>query len=156
MNDPIPPIRPLETKSAVDNSMVEDADHLRLLSIFHYILSGLTALCSMFPIIHLTVGLFMVFGRDRFTGPGQSPPPAIIGFLFVIMACVMIAIGLTLSALMLFAGRGLSQRKRYNFCFVMACIECLFMPFGTVLGVFTIVVLNRRSVKQLFGVEGNS
>jgi len=35
----------------------------------------------------------------------------------------------------------------------MACIECLFMPFGTVLGVFTILVLVRESVKQLFGVE---
>ena len=28
----------------------------------------------------------------------------------------------------------------------MACIECLFIPFGTILGVFTIVVLSRESV----------
>jgi hypothetical protein len=32
----------------------------------------------------------------------------------------------------------------------MAAVECLFMPFGTVLGIFTIVVLNRDSVKPLF------
>jgi len=36
---------------------------------------------------------------------------------------------------------------------VMAGIECLFMPFGTVLGVFTILVLVRESVKPLFGVN---
>jgi len=36
------------------------------------------------------------------------------------------------------------------FCFVVACIECLFMPFGTVLGAFTIIVLMRPSVKNLF------
>ncbi len=36
------------------------------------------------------------------------------------------------------------------FCFVMGCVECLFMPFGTVLGAFTILVLNRQSVKGLF------
>jgi hypothetical protein len=33
---------------------------------------------------------------------------------------------------------------------VMACIECLFVPFGTILGVFTIVVLSRESVSVLF------
>jgi len=33
-------------------------------------------------------------------------------------------------------GRFLSHRRRYSFCFVMACVEYMFMPFGTVLGVF--------------------
>ena len=32
----------------------------------------------------------------------------------------------------------------------MAGIECIFMPFGTVLGVFTIIVLMRPSMKELF------
>jgi len=33
----------------------------------------------------------------------------------------------------------------------MAGVECMFMPFGTVLGVFTIIVLMRPSVKEIFG-----
>jgi hypothetical protein len=33
---------------------------------------------------------------------------------------------------------------------VMACIECLFVPFGTILGIFTIVALSGQSVKTLF------
>ena len=41
----------------------------------------------------------------------------------------------------------------------MAATMCLFMPFGTVLGVFTIIVLMRPSVKPLFdqaaGPAGN-
>jgi hypothetical protein len=32
----------------------------------------------------------------------------------------------------------------------MACIICLSIPFGTVLGVFTIIVLNRPTVKARF------
>jgi hypothetical protein len=40
------------------------------------------------------------------------------------------------------------------YCLVVAGIECIFMPFGTVLGVFTIIVLMRPSVRNLFGVEG--
>jgi hypothetical protein len=32
----------------------------------------------------------------------------------------------------------------------MACVACLSVPLGTVLGVFTIIVLMRPSVKALF------
>ena len=37
-----------------------------------------------------------------------------------------------------------------TFVFVVACCECLFMPFGTLLGVFTIVLLSREPVKSAF------
>src|SRR5438128_6559299 len=50
----------------------------------------------------------------------------------------------------LIAGRSLSRREGYSFALVIACIECLFIPFGTILGVFTIVVLSRESVKASF------
>jgi hypothetical protein len=33
---------------------------------------------------------------------------------------------------------------------VIAAIQCAFTPFGTVLGVFTLIVLVRPSVKALF------
>ena len=36
------------------------------------------------------------------------------------------------------------------FCSVVACVEYFFVPLGTVLGVFTILMLNRQSVKELF------
>lgn len=34
----------------------------------------------------------------------------------------------------------------------MAGIECMFMPFGTVLGAFTIIVLLQEPVRRLCGV----
>ena len=40
------------------------------------------------------------------------------------------------------------------YCFVVAAIECILIPFGTVLGVFTIIALSRPSVKVLFESEG--
>ncbi len=39
------------------------------------------------------------------------------------------------------------------FCLVMGGVECILVPFGTVLDVFTIVTLTRRAVKKLFGIE---
>jgi len=37
--------------------MNQDLEHLRLLSIFHYIVAAITALLSSFPLIHVTIGL---------------------------------------------------------------------------------------------------
>lgn len=45
----------------------------------------------------------------------------------------------------------LKRRKRWLLCMVVAAIECLSIPVGTVLGFFTIVVLLRDSVKKMFG-----
>jgi hypothetical protein len=58
--------------------------------------------------------------------------------------------GLTMAICTLIAGLCLSRRKGYSFALVMACIECLFVPFGTILGFFMIVALSRESVKALF------
>ena len=126
-----------------------DTDHLRLLAIFHYIVSGLAAFFACFPFIHLVVGLFMVLAPQKF-GPTNQQPPAFVGWLFVLIASFFILAGWTFAVLVLIAGRSIAHRKRYLFCFVVACVECIFMPFGTVLGAFTILVLNRSSVKELF------
>jgi hypothetical protein len=47
----------------------------------------------------------------------------------------------------------LKRHTNYTYCLVVAAIECMFTPFGTVLGVLTIIVLVRPTVKALFGVS---
>jgi hypothetical protein len=130
-------------------AMTQDEDHLRLLSIFHYVVGGLAVLFALFPVIYLVLGLIMVFAPDKFTGQG-GPPPAFIGWFFVAFAALFILLGWVFAVLVLLSGRFLGRRKRHRYCLVMAGVECLFMPFGTVLGVLTIIVLTRESVKQLF------
>jgi hypothetical protein len=129
----------------------QDEEHLRLLAMFHYVVAGMIGLFAMFPIFHLAAGLFLIFGSKYFKGPG-GPPPAFLGWFFVIFALVFILLGLTLAILILINGRCIAKRKHFTFCQVMACVECMLMPFGTVLGVFTLVVLARPTVKPLFGL----
>jgi len=126
--------------------MSQDEQYLDLLGIFHYVVAGITALFACFPIIHLVIGIAMISG----TLDGGDPPPLFIGWIMVVAASLFILIGWALAAIIAFAGRRLRQRRSYNFCFVVACIECVVVPFGTVLGVFTIIVLYRDSVRQLF------
>jgi hypothetical protein len=132
--------------------MNHDEDHLRLLAIFHYVCAGLGAMIACFPIMHLIFGLVMVLSPESF-GSGKEQPPAFLGWFFVSMASLFILAGWTWAALIAWAGRCLNRRKHYLYCFVMACVACLFMPFGTVLGAFTIIVLVRPTVKMLFGVN---
>ena len=86
------------------------------------------------------------FLRTR-TGDG---PAVVIGWIFLIGGSTFILIGWTYAIAMFFAGRCLQSHRRPTFCFVIAVLSCLHAPIGTVLGVFTIIVLQRPSVKELF------
>jgi hypothetical protein len=127
----------------------KDAEHLNLLALFHYILGALVAVFACIPFIHLGVGIAMLCGAfDDGNGPPRS-----FGLFFVVIATVVILAGWALAILMLIAGRCLKRRVRRTFCFVVAGMECLFQPLGVILGVFTIIVLMRDSVKELFERE---
>jgi predicted membrane channel-forming protein YqfA (hemolysin III family) len=132
--------------------MNQDEEHLRLLSIFHYVVAGMMALFALFPIFHLIIGLAMLFAPAKFSGHGD-PAPAFIGLIFVVFAGVFIMCGWIFAGFVFAAGRFLARRKHHTFCLVMAGVECLFMPFGTALGVFSIIVLTREPVKKLFAVQ---
>ncbi len=127
--------------------MNQNLEHLRLLSIFHYVVGGLTALFACFPIFHVVFGIIMIAAPEVF---GNEAPPAFMGWMMAIMGGVFMLVGWTLAVLILYAGRCLGKRRRHTYCLVVAVLSCLFMPFGTALGVFTIIVLIRPSVKDLF------
>jgi hypothetical protein len=133
------------------NKMNQDIEHLRLLSIFHYIVAGLAALFSFFPLLYTTIGAIFIFAARHGTPkPGEELPPEFLGWIFAVLGLVLFVIGIVMAICILIAGRSLALRKRYSFTLVIACIECLFVPFGTILGVFTIVALSRESVRALF------
>ncbi len=129
--------------------MTEDENHLDLLAVFHWVVGGLTALFACFPLIHVGLGLAMVFGKLD----GKNPPPAWIGWFFVVFGGMAVLCGWTAAIAIITAGRKLKRRKSWMYCVVIGALECALMPFGTILGVFTIIVLMRDSVKQLFAAN---
>jgi hypothetical protein len=89
-----------------------DVEHLRLLVIFHYVLAGITALMSLFPIIHLTVGVGMVRGQ---LGANNTAIEPLVGWFFVIFSSALIVAGLAFSACLVVAARFLKSRRHYFF-----------------------------------------
>jgi hypothetical protein len=130
--------------------MNSDAEHLRLLSIFHYVVGGMLALFSLFPIFHLAFGTAIVTGAIDDFGNNGGQVPDFFGWILVIVPLGFIVMAMAMSLCVVLAGRKLVRRSAYTYCLVIAGIECMFMPFGTVLGVFTIIVLMRPNVKELF------
>lgn len=132
----------------------QDASHLRLLSIFHYVVAAMTALFSLIFIIHVVIGIGVLSGRLPMNpAPGQAGPPfdeRLYGWMFVAIGSVIVLGGLTLAGFMAYAGRCLAHRRRHLLCLIVAGASCCVTPFGTVLGVFTLLVLLRPSVKQAF------
>jgi len=80
-------------------------------------------------------------------------PPEFLGWIFVGLGSFLFLLGISMAICILIAGRCLSHCKCYTFTLVMACVECLFIPFGTILGVFTIIALSRESVKTFFSAS---
>jgi len=129
--------------------MNQDEQHLQILSIFHYVVGGLSGLFACFPLIHFVVGIGIVISSLT-EKSGAGGPPLFLGLFFVIFAGSFIFFGWAFAICVILTGRFISQRKNYMFCLVMAGVECIFTPFGTVLGVFTIITLVRPSVKDTF------
>jgi hypothetical protein len=133
------------------NKQGKDKFHLHLLAIFHFVLASIYAFVGCIPLIHVTMGIAMISGAfDQ----GPNPPPPEMGWFFAGVGGTMSVFFWVLAIPTALAGRCLARHTHYGFCYAVACIECIQVPKGTILGIFTIFVLSRPSVKALFdGVE---
>lgn len=133
--------------------MSQDESHLALLSTLHYVLAGLSAVFSSFFLMHVAWGISIWRGVSLFPSPPGGGPPAPFGIMMTVMGAGAVMTGWIFAGCLVVAGRSLTIRKRYWFCFGVAVVACLVCnPLGLGLGVFTIIVLQRPTVKQLFGV----
>jgi sulfite exporter TauE/SafE len=74
--------------------MNQDAEHLRVLSIFHYVVAGLAAFCSLFPLLYTVMGfVFVALSHHPPTNPTQQPQPAALGWAFVVFGIFLFLLG---------------------------------------------------------------
>jgi hypothetical protein len=142
-----PPLPPLPR----DQRKV-DADHLNLLAIFHFIGAGLAVLGLLFLVGHYAM-MHAVFTNPKFMENQKQPMPVPPEQIFAIMKWFYLAGAVWFVAsgiLNVISGVCLRARKRRVFSMVVAGLNCLQMPLGTVLGVFTFIVLNRASVREVY------
>jgi len=148
VSTPIPPLP--------RNQRTIDEEQLNLLAIFHFVGAGLALLGILFLLGHFAI-FHAVFANPKMWEnqkpmPGPSPQDffAIFQWLYVVFGLWFLAS----AVLNVMSGFYLRARKRRTFSLVVAAVNCLHMPLGTLLGVFTIIALVRESVLQLYEESG--
>lgn len=140
---------------ATDGIETEDDQHLRWLSIGYYANAGFTVLAGL-----LGAGICLAMAwmfDDSFRDAKPHEEVARIGVFWGIAAIAFLIVSSNAIFVLLNirCASHLKNRSRYSFCVGLAGFHCASLPFGTVLGVFSLIVLTRASVrKQFFQPEG--
>lgn len=139
----IPPLPP-------DPQQIRDEEHLKLLSIFHYVAGAIhCAFAAVF--IFQMIFMLAMLSIPMFAGKqGDALPAMFMGIFMAVIFGLFILFGLALGIGTILSGRFIRQRTRRTFSLVVAGINCMMFPFGTALGVFTLIVLVRESVRRMY------
>lgn len=148
-------------------------ERLRLLALGFYIKGAVGAAVVSFFLLHF----FMVLGfsflpqsawdtqpksvtstqsPSVLSSPSPSPrpvnqgPPVIMFRIFAAVIGGIILLGWTFGALTIYAGRCVQKRTHRVFIFVMAGLNCVLIPWGTLLGVATFTVLQSPAGQREF------
>lgn len=132
----------------------KDQHDLKQLATFHYVLGGLGMFFSLFALIYVAVGVAMIYAPESMDMSDTDAPPEFVAGIFIAIGSVLFLLGEIGSICLIVSGKKLKKQTGYMFSFVMACLCCLNMPLGTILGIFTIMVLQRDSVKTLYNRPG--
>jgi len=85
--------------------------------------------------------------------PINQPPPAIMLRIFAGLIGVIILLGWTFGGLTIYAGRCVQKRTHRIFIYVMAALNCALLPWGTLLGVSTFLILQTPAGQAEFPRE---
>ncbi|HEX4000928.1 MAG TPA: hypothetical protein VHX65_20450 [Pirellulales bacterium] len=134
----------------------QDREHLRLLAIFHFVAGGFALLGAGVMFLESAM-MGSLFANPemlkRMQQDPKGPPPEFVKHFMEFFVWIFLFISIFLVAMAIlnvFSGLFLLRRKHRVFSVVVAAIDCLQIPIGTILGVFTILALSRDSVRQMY------
>jgi len=133
--------------------MEKDLEHLKLLGIFHYIWGALSFVGGIcIGGYFLVIGVILMANPPSSTSSEDSGSASMIGGIMIGAGVVLFLIVVVYGILTLMAGGKYRKHQGgYWFCFILAIVTLVIggIP-GIVLGIFSLIVLSRDSVKALF------
>ncbi|MGB5981714.1 MAG: hypothetical protein WBG46_06185 [Nonlabens sp.] len=123
------------------------SNNLNTLAILHLVKAILTFLFSLFFVLYMFMGKFI---GDMAEVNSEMNSEFNISAIFVIIGTVGMLFCILFGVLNLLSYSYLSKKKNYNFIFAVSIINCLTGILGILLGVFTLIEINKPEVKSLF------
>jgi hypothetical protein len=161
--------------SAEDELRIIARERLNFLAIGFYVRGGIMVAFSCFFLLYVCMFLGFSFIPEAAWNqpPKASPPPTSLTFVtptpasrrhpansgappvivFRIMAGVMgafVLVGWAVGALTLYAGRCIQKRRHKVLIYIMAAVNCVFIPYGILLGIFTFIILGSTEAREEF------
>ena len=127
-----------------------DNEHLRLLRIGYFISAGQTAIFIPFGLLYAVMGLAV----PHLTSGSAGATPPFMSLIFGIVGTVMTGLATLATALKLLTAIRLKQRRSRVLCMITAGLSCIEIPYGMALGLMTLSVLGRASVRRQFKQTG--
>lgn len=146
-------------------------ERLRLLALGYYVKGAVGAAVISILLFHFVFLLGFSFIPESAWNPPPKPattaeslsvtpspsprpvnpgPPVVMFRIFAAVIGVIILLGWTFGALTIYAGRCIQKRNHRVFIFVMAGLNCVLIPWGTLLGIATFIVMQSPAGHEAF------
>ncbi len=127
-------------------------DNINTFATLHLVKGILTILLSLFFLLYIFLGSALMFAPID----NQSDMPFNPGTFIIIIGGFGFLITVILGILTILASKYLRERRNYNFVFAIAIINCISGVLGIILGIFTLIDLNKPHVKAQFDANSTS
>ncbi len=124
---------------------------LKLLSAGYYIQGGIVGFYSLIILGYASFlgTLLPEISRSVEQHGHRGIPVGVMSIVSALIGIVaLVSIGYTICLFL--AGYWMARYRNLTFLYVVAAVTCLAVPYGTVLGIFTFMVMQRGSAQQLF------
>jgi hypothetical protein len=128
----------------------QDENHLNLLFIFFRIYAGLCGAGSLLTFLYIGIGLLMMSEPQFTSRHSQQPPFQFGGEVMIMFGCIAFIFCLAFGITALYAANWIRDRKNWVGIIIVSALCCLNGLLAIALGVFSIITLNKPSVKSLF------
>ena len=137
----------------IPDQFQRDREHLKILAILHYVMGGLSFVGVAGLVFHYYFVNAIMSSPEFQTTPSSGAEVELITEFMLVFYIIMGGVILLVAAGNVAAGYLLQKRAGKVLIFIVSGVNCLNVPLGTGLGVFTFVVLSRPSVHALFTAE---
>ena len=134
----------------MDSPLITSHD-LRLLSIGYYIQGGIAAFYTLLMLGYSAFATAILANINKVAAESrqQQVPPALLSIISILLA-ILLGLACVYTVCMFLVGYWLPRSRNKVFIQIIGALNCLAIPYGTVLGIFTLMVLQRPSAKQFF------
>lgn len=124
--------------------------HLSTLSVLHYVFGTLICIGGLVMLSIVLVDGFL--SSDWLAEQSNDPPPVWLGGFLQTLGWVLFIFMEIWGILNILSGYNISVRRGRTLSFVTAALNCLNVPFGLGLGIYSFITLSDVQVRQEYGL----